>query len=32
MGYAVGECVGDGEGVGRGCWTEREGRESLLLR
>jgi hypothetical protein len=29
-GNVAGESVGEGEGVGRGCWRDREGRESLL--
>lgn len=29
MGKLDWEGVGEGEGVGRGCWIEREGRESL---
>lgn len=29
-GNVVGESVSEGDGVGRGCWRYREGRESLL--
>jgi hypothetical protein len=29
VGNVLGELVGEGGSVGRGCWIEREGRESL---
>lgn len=29
MGKLDGEELGDGDGVGSGCWTDMEGRESL---
>lgn len=32
VGGVLGELAVEGEGVGRGCWTEREGRESLRGR
>jgi hypothetical protein len=30
LGYIEGLSVGEGDGVGSGCWIEREGRERLL--
>jgi hypothetical protein len=32
VGKAFGESLGEGEGVGRACWTESDGRESLSPR
>ena len=31
LGNIEGESVGDGDGVGSGCWIEREGRERLRV-